>query len=179
MTDVHGGDFDDDSYDGSLCQNVQLGFIADSQVQYKHLFDGNFEDWDGGKIGGHPDWLDTNDIPNIDSLKCHNCGEPMRFLIQVYCPLDEFEDAFHRSLYVFCCRKSSCSSLGGLKCLRCQLPRENLFYSYVSSQNSPTPSSLRRPLCHVCGCVICIDQSITYLLNIFYNLKLSRRHEMR
>jgi len=122
---------------------VQLGFsepleepcdiemVAHNSPQWK--------DWDGGKIGGKPSWINPRDIPK-KILRCVVCaqrnaksntkndgdgndgdntsdnnneGTILRFLTQIYCPADdetESDSAFHRSLYVFCCPHPLCSS---------------------------------------------------------------------
>lgn len=38
-------------------------------------------------------------------MRCGECAHPLSFLVQLYCPLDHEDDAFHRCLYVFCCPK--------------------------------------------------------------------------
>ncbi|CAM9427978.1 unnamed protein product, partial [Choristocarpus tenellus] len=50
-------------------------------------------------------WLNPRDLPVPEDIQCGKCSHPMSFLIQLYCPLDEEESAFHRCLYVFCCPK--------------------------------------------------------------------------
>ena len=62
------------------------------------------------KLGGKPAWLDPVQLPlESDELRCGASGEPMRFLLQLYAPLDDGEDtrAFHRMLYVFVSSKGS------------------------------------------------------------------------
>lgn len=118
----------------------------------------NWCDWDGGKIGGVPSWLNPRDLPD-DIICCRGpCGAtdktgatPLTFVAQLYCPADDVTNnpaAFHRSLYVFACPKC-CSDSSTLfqrkedkddkvqsadllsKCvrvLRCQLPKQNDFY---------------------------------------------------
>ena len=74
----------------------------------------HWSDWDGGKIGGCPSWLNPRDLPESTPLRCRGpCiqdgkkqGTTLRFITQLYCPADdvtENESAFHRSLYVFAC----------------------------------------------------------------------------
>ncbi|KAL7529242.1 hypothetical protein ACHAXR_002862 [Thalassiosira sp. AJA248-18] len=75
----------------------------------------NWVEWDGGKIGGKPSWLNPRDLPAATPLRCRGpCGSDqegnvataLRFIAQLYCPADdatENEAAFHRSLYVFAC----------------------------------------------------------------------------
>lgn len=49
--------------------------------------------------------------------------------MQIYAPLDDDPDAFHRTLFVFTCDREACirSDLG-VRVFRCQLPRANAFY---------------------------------------------------
>ena len=74
----------------------------------------HWSEWDGGKIGGCPSWLNPRDLPESTPLRCRGpCiqdgkkqGTTLRFITQLYCPADdvtENESAFHRSLYVFAC----------------------------------------------------------------------------
>jgi hypothetical protein len=62
-------------------QGVQLGFLE----AYSGLLTQTWGQWDGGKVGGKPVWLNPIDIPTEQQLKCTNpdCGEPMTFLLQV------------------------------------------------------------------------------------------------
>ena len=118
-------DFDEDIYgdndDGEIDTGVQLGFVSDT----KNIMFANpdWERWDGGKVGGQPVWLNTVGIPSPSDLQCKCCNSQMIFLLQIYCPLDEVDDAFHRSLYIFICKKKSCVDKGSVKCLRNQLSR--------------------------------------------------------
>lgn len=85
---------------------VQLGLI---QSKPNLLFKSTlWKNWDGGKVGGHPVWLDVNNHPTETELTCHMCRRSLTFLLQLYCPLDEPKSAFHRCLYLFICRKRSC-----------------------------------------------------------------------
>lgn len=114
-----------------------------------------WSDWDGGKIGGKPSWLNPRDVPT-GPLRCRACakrngiksgdsgGESktvadatiMRFLCQTYCPADaecspSNPAAFHRTLYVFACPSAECASNptpDSVLVLRSQLPQENEFY---------------------------------------------------
>jgi len=107
-----------------------------------------WSEWDGGKIGGAPSWINPKDIPQSGSLRCDVCkrrnveagnqnkeGTILRFITQIYSPADSEtgnDDAFHRSLYVFCCPHPLCSSSenanDSVVVLRGQLPKENAFY---------------------------------------------------
>lgn len=129
---------------------VQLGFLEDYRG---HLDSDRWGDWDGGKVGGRPAWLERSAHPRASLLRCGGCADPMSFLLQVYCPLDIPPDAFHRSLYVFCCRKPECFDAGSVRCLRSQLPKANAHYS---ADPDLLPESgvplIRLKLCMVCGC---------------------------
>jgi hypothetical protein len=102
-----GDDTDDDDFDekeDASCE-VELGFVGEDRP---HL-SGPYMEWDGGKVGGQPVWLH----PNADvSITCSSCGNHMSFLLQIYCPVDEVPDAYHRSIYVYCCRILDCPRLG-------------------------------------------------------------------
>lgn len=55
------------------------------------------------------------------------------------------EDAFHRCLYWFCCKKKDCFEKS-VRCFRNQLPEENRFYPEDNG-------SVKLPnLCELCGC---------------------------
>jgi uncharacterized protein YwqG len=69
---------DDDLNDES---EVQLGF-AESGTNNLFL-DKNWTNWDGGKIGGKPVWLNYESIPSVQDLQCSICSEPMLLLAQV------------------------------------------------------------------------------------------------
>ena len=100
---------------------VQLGFAEEPR---KGDFDlKNFP----SKIGGLPVWL----MPlsnNIDeSFFLCSCGEYLSFLLQLYSPLEEKTNSFHRMIYVFFCQK--CWKKKDLvKVLRLNLPENSSFY---------------------------------------------------
>lgn len=52
-------------------------------------------------------WLNPRDLPSPEDMRCGECAHPLSFLVQLYCPIDHEDDAFHRCLYVFCCPKVS------------------------------------------------------------------------
>lgn len=121
------------------------------------------------KVGGKPAWLSPCGVP-LDELRCNICERPFTFLLQVYAPgPSEESQAFHRSLFIFMCPNASChnkfntqstkSHTGHSKpiipfrVLRCQLARENSFYSNVpvsasisESEAVPLLSSLYKPI---------------------------------
>jgi pre-rRNA-processing protein TSR4 len=86
------------------------------------------------KTGGKPLWLNPRDLPARDSFQCAVCKCAMKFVLQLYAPLDSdgFEHAFHRTLYLFCCRNNKClSQPGSIRVFRSQLPLHNEFYAAV------------------------------------------------
>ena len=101
---------------------VQLGF---AETPRKGDFElKNFP----SKIGGLPIWL----LPlsnNIDKsfFKC-SCGKNLSFLLQIYSPLEDKENSYHRVLYVFFC--PSCWKKKDLvKVLRINLPEISNYYN--------------------------------------------------
>ena len=84
------------------------------------------------------------------------------FILQIYCPLDDYEEsAFHRCLYIFCCKKAFCNENGSVVCLRSQLPKDNSFYPGEDTQQVN-----KLHLCAVCGlngsfsCSACLSNSV-------------------
>uniref|UniRef100_A0A8C4KTK5 Programmed cell death protein 2 n=1 Tax=Equus asinus TaxID=9793 RepID=A0A8C4KTK5_EQUAS len=83
-----------------------------------------------------------------------------QFPSKLYAPLPGRADAFHRGLFLFCCRAPPCCA--GLRVFRNQLPRKNDFYSYEPPSEEP-PAATGDPvclqlksgahLCRVCGCL--------------------------
>ena len=112
-----------DSSSSSTNKNepVQLGFAEQPR---KGDFDlKNFP----SKIGGLPVWL----LPlsnNIDeSFFICSCGDYLSFLLQLYSPLEEKNNCFHRMIYVFFCKK--CWKKKDLvKVLRINLPEKSSYY---------------------------------------------------
>lgn len=119
-----------------------------------------------GKIGGFPAWLNPRTIPQNEELKCPVCGKIMAFLLQIYCtnPAESVDYAFHRVLYMFVCRNGSCSKTNdasNVALFRCNLPKQNAYYSPVKALNPEVVGDVRDPffsadtyakLCVVCGC---------------------------
>ena len=100
---------------------VQLGFAETPRKGDLDLK--NFP----SKIGGLPVWL----LPlsnNIDeSFFTCSCGENLSFLLQLYCPLEDKNNCFHRMIYVFFCQK--CWKKQDLvKVLRMNLPEDSTYY---------------------------------------------------
>lgn len=147
-------DFDEDIYgdddEGEIDTGVQLGFM--SETKNPMFAEPNWERWDGGKVGGKPVWLDSVRIPSPGDLKCVCCNSPMIFLLQIYCPLDDVEEAFHRALYIFICKKKICVDNGSVKCFRTQMSRRNDTYRYDPKAIAELPTLQTPKLCNLCGC---------------------------
>lgn len=80
------------------------------------------------KIGQLPQML----VYGHDSLfgdisKCQNCGGEVGFIGQIFAPYREW---FFRTIYIFVCKRPECANKKeGIHVYRCQLPKENEFYS--------------------------------------------------
>lgn len=139
-----------------------LGFVRTPENPHsltRHFFP--------SKAGGTPAWLDPINIPTgLDSC-CGICGNPLQFLIQVYAPIEEKDDAFHRTLSVFMCPSMACLQQDqieqrklpmekpsrSLKVFRCQLARENPFHPVDPPKHDghDAPLSSGVTLCSWCG----------------------------
>jgi len=124
---------------------IHLGFSDSSYLDDDEVDDPSlclahnspfWSDWDGGKIGGYPSWLNPRDLPT-EPIRCRACadrfkaekqknqqpegekrgnkeeekGTLMKFICQLYCPADDDTNnpmAFHRTLYVFVCPSPKC-----------------------------------------------------------------------
>ncbi|KAJ0398039.1 hypothetical protein ATCC90586_005238 [Pythium insidiosum] len=148
------GDSDDEEEEDDEEDGVELGFVAkvEQPLDAKLLHDSSdWGEWDGGLVGGKPRWLNPKAVPSRDTLSCLACSKPLSFLLQIYCPLDDQPDAFHRSLYVFCCREAGCAKQSQARVFRCQLPRENPFYPVASGVEGFTTGEELPSLCALCG----------------------------
>lgn len=58
-------------------RSVDLGFAEECDPEL--LTSQNFP----SKIGGKPAWLELQNLPTLDEVKCTNCAEPLIFLCQV------------------------------------------------------------------------------------------------
>ena len=138
-------DVDNDDYD-DICDDdnqniVQLGILQKSTSNITLFKSKDWSKWDGGKVGGEPIWLNPEHQPKKEDLQCFECKSEMKFLLQIYCPLDDIEDSFHRCLYIFTCKKSKCVLNGNVKCIRVQLPRKNNYYVYDCATYDETGDS--------------------------------------
>ncbi|KAL1919289.1 uncharacterized protein VTP21DRAFT_1982 [Calcarisporiella thermophila] len=96
------------------------------------------------KIGGKPAWLNPEHVLEVDRVRCGVCDKPMSFLLQLYTPEDEPAEAYHRMVYMFCCRNGACLKKEWQKCVkvfRSQLPRLNPYWSDNESSSSNARSS--------------------------------------
>lgn len=132
---------------------VDLGFIDESAELLESRFFPS-------KIGGKPAWLDLKNIPSVKELTCLLCKLPLRFLCQLYCPINEKEIAFHRTLLVFLCGSKECflpNSNRNFVVLRSQLPRNNTYYpntppeTHLSWRPDLVCSKFGTNLCNFCG----------------------------
>ena len=136
-------------------EDIQLGFVenTDSWKLVSRYFP--------TKVGGRPAWLDLKHLPPAESLRCGHCGAPYVFLCQLYAPVEGRDACFHRTLFLFICRRPACSQekAGGVAALRCQLPLQNDFYPDTPQEERPLtgPDELSAEhhvtLCAVCGCL--------------------------
>ena len=132
---------------------TELGFVE--KVEGWRLFSHYFP----SKVGGKPAWLSLKCLPSSDDLKCKLCQETPIFLMQVYANLDERDDCFHRSIFVFICKNPKCLQMDSSQSVfayRSQLPKINTFYpSEPPSEESladvyPKAEDFQK-LCVVCG----------------------------
>ncbi|CAJ1930463.1 unnamed protein product [Cylindrotheca closterium] len=140
---------------------VQLGFsVPFDDDEHRSLISHKspqWQEWDGGQIGGRPSWLQPKDIPR-SGMTCEGCSEPLVFVCQLYAPADEVTpEAFHRSLYLFACASKECAKTceGTVKVLRTQLPEENPYYPSQPEEEvnwtKHAPTAWDVNLCAVCG----------------------------
>ncbi|XP_017891889.1 programmed cell death protein 2 [Ceratina calcarata] len=132
---------------------VDLGFVEKCE---SWLLESRFFP---SKVGGKPAWLDLKNIPGEKDVQCEYCKEPCIFLCQIYAPYEENDDAFHRTIFIFICKKKECSKLnetGNLKVFRSQLPRINQFFPPeppVEQRDWRTDINVDQwtKTCYVCG----------------------------
>ena len=134
-------------------EHVELGFAEEADrhsLTCRHF---------PSKIGGKPAWLSLTPLPSPSDIACQSCGNVMVFLLQVYAPDTDKKEAFHRTLFLFICKKPSCcvrNSNKSFVIFRSQLSRENDFYSSeppnVKQKLADEPSPEKyQDMCCVCG----------------------------
>ncbi|SOV75113.1 conserved Plasmodium protein, unknown function [Plasmodium sp. gorilla clade G3] len=107
--------------------HVLLGYLDEKKKRKNELREKNkINKKFVSKIGGKPFWLDRINLPDEKEFNCSVCNNMMIFLLQIYAPLEELGNCFHRCLYVFICIQCGDQA----KCFRTQLPRNNPFYNY-------------------------------------------------
>jgi pre-rRNA-processing protein TSR4 len=169
-------DSESSSYNDKNAPSIQLGFSEPIQVDDEGVsnvahYSPNWKQWDGGKIGGKPSWINPRDIPKGTPFTCPNClkrrksgdetillqnndngsnesSSLLRFIGQIYAPADDDTSnnyAFHRTLYVFCCSHPLCSTASNahesVLVLRGQMSRDNSFYPNDESSSSSSSRS--------------------------------------
>ncbi|CAL0328650.1 unnamed protein product [Lupinus luteus] len=150
-------DYDDDEDEDP----VTLGFVEKPKNQWSLL-----RQYFPSKAGDVPAWLDPLNIPSGKSSLCDICGDPLKFLLQVYAPTEK-DITFHRMIFVFMCPSMKCllrdqheqwkrqpeKPSRSVKVFRCQLPRINPFYSSERPEydGSHKPASSGAALCEWCG----------------------------
>ncbi|XP_055335697.1 LOW QUALITY PROTEIN: programmed cell death protein 2-like [Paramacrobiotus metropolitanus] len=133
--------------------SVELGFAEEVPTWKLH------HRYFPSKIGGFPAWLDLHSLPAPRDLQCPVCSEPTSFLLQMYATENDANaQNFHRTIFVFACRKTACTTPGLSKSfivLRCGLPRVNSMYSDEPPAEDPAAADplIKHPLCAVCGCL--------------------------
>ncbi|XP_061192730.1 programmed cell death protein 2-like [Saccostrea echinata] len=106
------------------------------------------------KVGGKPAWLSLSSLPSPNQILCSKCNNICVFLLQVYAPIEDDDNSFHRTVFVFLCKNPNChqpNSSVPFIALRSQLPRINDFYSPdPPTPVTPVPDNGDK-LCVVCG----------------------------
>ncbi|OAA82005.1 PDCD2 domain protein [Akanthomyces lecanii RCEF 1005] len=96
-------DYDSDSSDGEFAEtNVLLGY-ASKDADEDTI----------SRIGGRPEWLDADKSPSAALARCKICKNLMVMLLQLNGELPERFPNHDRRIYVFACRRSSCSRREG------------------------------------------------------------------
>lgn len=110
------------------------------------------------KVGGKPAWLSLSPIPKANEVACPKCRKITQFLLQVYAPFENQQEAFHRAIFIFVCVDPGCCKYNrneNFIVFRSQLPRDNEFYSCEppsdNDKNDGPSASQFQDLCIVCG----------------------------
>ena len=149
--------------------HVELGFLEEESPDSLTASPSNqtSSNFFPSKVGGRPVWLDPVHLPSPEQLECKTCRKPCLLLLQMYAPLSDHPQTYHRSLFVFMCTNRDChrkkSSLLPFRVLRCTLPRGNPYYpSEEGAESTRRHSPIDEegsyllanpsPLCGLCGC---------------------------
>lgn len=132
------------------------------------------------KVGGRPAFLSLAPVIDAEQVTCSRCKQTMRFVLQIYAPIDAKPSAFHRTLLVFACgRQTECAN--EVRCFRSQLAKENRFYQATppdydatepDKQYEPLPGKFGQHLCQVCG--VAASQQCSQCRKVHY---CSRQHQ--
>eukprot|EP00127_Corallochytrium_limacisporum_P005470 Clim_evm18s206 gene=Clim_evmTU18s206 len=138
-----------------------LGFVF--EVEDERLLSACFFP---SKLGGKPAWLDPRAAPSAKDLTCRNCDRIMRFILQMYAPVDLRPSSFHRTLFLFACSSPQCcrlncesdSNFAAAIVIRQQLPRVNGLwpesppdYDNPAAADGVTSPDPELHMCAVCG----------------------------
>ena len=107
---------------------IHLGFASPYPEEWQPVLAEHFP----SKVGGAPVWLPPQ-APAASALACGECGKPLRFLMQLYCPRPELPHAYHRSLALLCCGGACLRSGRGWRALRSNLPEATPHYTADAS----------------------------------------------
>ncbi len=105
------------------------------------------------KLCGLPIWLIPPEIDN-SFFTCSSCNKNLSFLMQIYCPLENNKNCYHRVLYIFFC-KICWKTSDAVKVLRIQLPKISEYYNDESVINKNNLTNNEK--------VISINKAITPL----------------
>ncbi|PKS07181.1 hypothetical protein jhhlp_005781 [Lomentospora prolificans] len=91
-------DYDSDSDIGEFTETTTLlGYVSKDPA-----------DDSISRLGGQPEWLDSNTPPSAALARCTACGDMMSLLLQLNGELPEKFPGHERRLFVFGCRKTKC-----------------------------------------------------------------------
>jgi len=131
-------DEDESDYDEDI-DCIDVGLIDESPKSKMHNLSLNCSAFFPCKLGGKPQWLALENVPTIEKdLVCEHCTKPLKFLLQIYAPLNDEDDSeeikdecFHRTLFLFICTNPICVTIkkNTVKVYRSQMRRDNDIYS--------------------------------------------------
>ncbi|TPX39893.1 hypothetical protein SeLEV6574_g06934 [Synchytrium endobioticum] len=126
---------------------AQLAFIADMPAWTLPKPD---LDHFPSKVGGKPIWLHPHHILNAERASCRICNKPMLLLLQIYTPETAPLHAYHRCIYLFCCRNGACHRSNWrqtFKVYRSQLPQQQK----CCDVHNQVSGDIVAKTCYVCG----------------------------